>query len=144
MKQLPLVIASGPSPSFDNFLPGANAEALAAWLAADRAKRARPSLMGWAVGAAWPLIQGLRGHPSVSLAAGALVQRLLRPAPATLVVPAPVVASPPVLHQGLALVRRHPGTTVAMVAEAPKDEAGAGGAGMGGGMGGMGGMGMDM
>ncbi|WP_372528583.1 chaperonin GroEL, partial [Piscinibacter sp.] len=34
-------------------------------------------------------------------------------------------------------------TTEAMVAEAPKDEAGAGG-GMGGGMGGMGGMGMDM
>ncbi|WP_309639773.1 TCP-1/cpn60 chaperonin family protein, partial [Methylibium sp.] len=34
-------------------------------------------------------------------------------------------------------------TTEAMVAESPKDEAGAGG-GMGGGMGGMGGMGMDM
>ena len=97
---------------------GHNRERVAAWLAADRAKRARPSLMGWAAGAAWPLIQGLRGHPSVSLAAGALVQRLLRPTPATLVVPAPVVASPPVLQQGLALVRRHPGTTVAMVAAA--------------------------
>ena len=29
MKQLPLVIASGPSPSFDNFLPGRNAQAWA-------------------------------------------------------------------------------------------------------------------
>jgi hypothetical protein len=95
-----------------------NRERLAAWLAADRAKRSRPSLMGWAAGAAWPLIQGLRGYPSVSLAAGALVQRLLRPAPATLVVPAPPVASPPVLHLGLALVRRHPGATVAVVAAA--------------------------
>jgi len=35
-------------------------------------------------------------------------------------------------------------TTEAMIAEAPKEEAGAGGGMPGGGMGGMGGMGMDM
>lgn len=99
-----------------------NRERMAAWLAADRAERARPSLMGWAASAAWPLIKGLREHPSASLAAGALVQRLLRPAPApaTVVVPAPAVAppSPLVLRQGLALVRRHPGTVLALATAA--------------------------
>lgn len=92
-----------------------NRERLAAWLATDRAQRARPSLMGWVASAAWPLIKGLREHPSASLAAGALVQRLLRPAPTTVVVPAPVV-TPPLLVLGL--VRRHPGTVVALAAVA--------------------------
>lgn len=96
-----------------------NRERLASWLATDRAQRARPSLMGWVASAAWPLIKGLREHPSASLAAGALFQRLLRPAPATVVVPAPMVIPPvPVLVQGLGLVRRHPRTVVALAAVA--------------------------
>lgn len=98
-----------------------NRERLARWLATDRAQRARPSLMGWVASAAWPLIKGLREHPSASLAAGALFQRLLRPAPATVVVPAPMVIPPvpvPVLVQGLGLVRRHPRTVVALAAVA--------------------------
>lgn len=94
-----------------------NRERLARWLASDRAQRARPSLMGWVASAAWPLIKGLREHPSASLAAGALFQRLLRPAPATVVMPAPM-ATPPVLVQGLGLVRRHPRTVVALAAVA--------------------------
>lgn len=95
-----------------------NRERLAGWLVADRAQRARPSLMGWAASAAWPLIKGLREHPSASLAAGALFQRLLRPAPTTVVVPVPAAATPPVLLQGLAVVRRHPRTAVALAAVA--------------------------
>jgi hypothetical protein len=86
-----------------------NRERLARW--------ARPSLMGWVASAAWPLIKGLREHPSASLAAGALFQRLLRPAPATVVMPAPM-ATPTVLVQGLGLVRRHPRTVVALAAVA--------------------------
>jgi hypothetical protein len=65
------------------------------------------------------LIKGLREHPSASLAAGALFQRLLRPAPATVVMPAPMATPPvPVLVQGLGLVRRHPRTVVALAAVA--------------------------
>ena len=95
---------------------------MAEWLAADRAKRSRPSLAGWAASAAWPLIKGLREHPSASLALGALAQGLLRPAaPPNVQGPTPL-ASPPaipqVLAQGLALVRRHPKTAVAVTAAA--------------------------
>lgn len=93
-------------------------ERLAAWLATDRAQRARPSLLGWAASAAWPLVKGLREHPSVSLAAGALVQRLLRPAATTERLPAPAVSSPPAALQGLALARRHPRAVLALVAVA--------------------------
>jgi hypothetical protein len=83
-----------------------NRDRMAAWLAADRAKRARPSLGMWAVNALWPLINGVREHPSASLALGALAQGLLRPAPKG---PAPVLLpAAPVVGMGLALVRRHP------------------------------------
>lgn len=90
---------------------------MAEWLAADRAKRSRPSLAGWAASAAWPLIKGLREHPSASLALGALAQGLLRPAAPGGEGPA-LLATPPVLAQGLALVRRHPKTAVAVTAAA--------------------------
>jgi hypothetical protein len=92
-------------------------ERMAAWLAADRAHRARPSLGGWAASAVWPVIKGLREHPSASLALGALAQGLLRPAtPSGDAHTLPAI--PPMLDQGLALVRRHPKTAVAVVAAA--------------------------
>ena len=91
---------------------------MAEWLAADRAKRSRPSLAGWAASAAWPLIKGLREHPSASLALGALAQGLLRPAAPGGEAHAALLATPPVLAQGLALVRRHPKTAVAVTAAA--------------------------
>jgi hypothetical protein len=59
-----------------------NRERMAQWLAADRLERSRPSLGNWAVGAAgavWPLIQGLRDHPSAPLALGVLGQARRRP-----------------------------------------------------------------
>jgi hypothetical protein len=59
-----------------------NRERMAQWLAADRLERSRPSLGHWAVsaaGAVWPLIQGLRDHPSVPLALGVLGQARRRP-----------------------------------------------------------------
>lgn len=93
-----------------------NRDRMAAWLAADRAQRARPSLGMWAVNTLWPLINGVREHPSASLALGALAQGLLRPAPKGR---APVLpAAAPVVGAGLALVRRHPKTLVFAVAAA--------------------------
>jgi hypothetical protein len=59
-----------------------NRERMAQWLAANRLERSEPSLGNWAVGAAgavWPLIQGLRDHPSVPLALGVLSQARRRP-----------------------------------------------------------------
>ena len=59
-----------------------NRERMAQWLAADRLARSRPSLGNWAVGAVgavWPLIQGLRDHPSAPLALGVLGQARRRP-----------------------------------------------------------------
>lgn len=92
-------------------------ERMAVWLAADRAHRGRPSLGGWAASAVWPVIKGLRDHPSASLALGALAQGLLRPT-ASSGDALPLPATPPVLTQCLALVRRHPKTAVAVVAAA--------------------------
>ena len=59
-----------------------NRERMARWLAADRLEQSRPSLGHWAAGAAgvvWPLVQGLRNHPSAPLALGALVQARRHP-----------------------------------------------------------------
>lgn len=93
-----------------------NRDRMAAWLAADRAQRARPSLGLWAVNTLWPLINGVREHPSASLALGALAQGLLRStqsgqAPALL-------QAAPLMGVGLALLRRHPKKTAFAVAAA--------------------------
>jgi hypothetical protein len=56
-----------------------NRARLAAWLEHDRAAQAHPSLGGWAARAVLPLIDGLRQHPTASLALGALAQAWLRP-----------------------------------------------------------------
>lgn len=92
-------------------------ERIVEWLAADRSRRSRPSLANWATGALWPVINSLGEHPSASLVLGALAQGLLRPASPGGDAPA-LLAAPPVLDQGLALVRRHPKTAVALVAAA--------------------------
>jgi len=93
-------------------------ERMAAWLSADRAHRARPSLGGWAASAVWPVIKSLREHPSASLALGALAQGLLRPAAPSGEAPTLPPATPPVLAQGLAVVRRHPVKALAVAAMA--------------------------
>ncbi|MGS5086243.1 hypothetical protein ACVC7V_07010 [Hydrogenophaga sp. A37] len=90
---------------------------MAAWLAADQAKRAaRPSLGLWAMNTLLPLINGVREHPSASLALGALAKGLLgakhKGQTSVLVQAAPVVGG------GLALVRRHPKTMAFAVAAA--------------------------
>jgi hypothetical protein len=90
-----------------------NRARLADWLEHDRAAQANPSLGGWAARSLLPLIDGLRQHPTASLALGALAQAWLRPSP----------AGGGVQHlqtQALAAavntVRKHPKTTVAVVA----------------------------
>lgn len=88
-------------------------ERLALWLAADRAGQGRPSLGALAAGVVWPLLKGLREHPSASLALGALAQGLLRPPSARTAVRE---AAPPDTSAGLALLRRHPKSTLALAA----------------------------
>ncbi len=90
-----------------------NRARLADWLEHDRAAQAHPSLGGWAARAVLPLIDGLRQHPTASLALGALAQAWLRPPPAG-------SAQQPLESQALgtaiAVVRQHPKTTLAVAA----------------------------
>ncbi|MFP8777230.1 hypothetical protein [Hydrogenophaga sp. RWCD_12] len=88
-------------------------ERLALWLAADRAGQGRPTLGALAAGVVWPLLKGLREHPSASLALGALAQGLLRPTPARTALRE---ATPPDASEGLALLRRHPKAALALAA----------------------------
>lgn len=89
-------------------------ERLARWLAADRAGQGRPSLGALAAGVVWPLLKDLREHPSASLALGALAKGLLRPPPARAAVRE--VPPPDTTGAGLALLRRHPKSTLALAA----------------------------
>lgn len=88
-------------------------ERLARWLAADRAGQGRPSLGALAAGVVWPLLKGMREHPSASLALGALARGLLRPTPARSAVRE---VPPPDAGAGLALLRRHPKSALALAA----------------------------
>lgn len=89
-----------------------NRERLSGWLDADRARRAQPSLGGWAARAALPLISGLRQHPSASLALGALAQAWLGASPSGSARPLESQA----LGAAFTVVRRHPKTTLAVAA----------------------------
>lgn len=93
-----------------------NRARLADWLDRDRATQAHPSLGGWAARAVLPLLDGLRQHPTASLALGALVQAWLRPSPAG----GPQALESQALGTALAVVRRHPKITltVAVIAGA--------------------------
>lgn len=89
-----------------------NRARLASWLEQDRAAQAHPSLGGWAARTVLPLIDGLRQHPTASLALGALAQAWLRPSPAGSAQPLETQA----LGAALTTVRRHPKTTLAVAA----------------------------
>lgn len=87
---------------------------MANWLEHDRAAQAQPLLGGWAARAVLPLVDGLRQHPTASLALGALAQAWLRPtAPARGGGPA---LESQVLGAALTTVRKHPKTTLAVAA----------------------------
>jgi hypothetical protein len=87
---------------------------MANWLEHDRAVQAQPLLGGWAARAVLPLVEGLRQHPTASLALGALAQAWLRPtAPARGGGPA---LESQVLAAALSAVRKHPKTTLAVAA----------------------------
>jgi len=90
-----------------------NRARLADWLEQDSANQANPSLGGWAARAVLPLIDGLRQHPTASLALGALAQSWLRPLPTG---SAPQPLQSVALGSAMAVVRRHPKATLAVVA----------------------------
>lgn len=92
-----------------------NRARLADWLEHDRAAQAHPSLGGWAARAALPLINGLRQHPTASLALGALAQAWLRPSSPPISTTVQPLESQ-VLGAALTTVRKHPKTTVAVAA----------------------------
>jgi hypothetical protein len=91
-----------------------NRARLAQWLEQDRAAQAHPSLGGWAARAVLPLIDGLRQHPSASLALGALAQAWLRPSPPAVGGAQPLESQ--ALGAALSTVRKHPKTTLAVAA----------------------------
>lgn len=86
---------------------------LAMWLEHERAAQARPSVGSWAARSVWPLISDLRQNPTAVLALGALVSAWQRPSHATGNAPAPVSRF---LVPALTAARRHPKTTLALVA----------------------------
>jgi hypothetical protein len=89
-----------------------NRERLSGWLEEDRARRAQPSLGGWAARAALPLISGLRQHPTASLALGALAQAWLGASPSG----SARALESQALGAAFTVVRRHPKTTLAVTA----------------------------
>ena len=89
-----------------------NRARLAHWLEQDRADRSDLAPAGWATRAVMPLIDGLRQHPTASMALGALAQAWLRPAPRD-GMPAPESL---MLGAALTAVRKHPRTSLALAA----------------------------
>mgnify|MGYP006182144043 FL=1 len=87
-----------------------NRQRLSGWLEQDR--RAHASY-GWVAAAALPVLKSLGTHPVASLALGALAQGWMRDSPATL--PGPPLETQ-ALGAALAVVRRHPKTSLAVVA----------------------------
>jgi hypothetical protein len=85
---------------------------LAHWLEQDRADRNVPASGGWAARAVMPLIDGLRQHPTASMALGALAQTWLSPSPRDGVLAPEALA----LGAALAAVRKHPRTSLALAA----------------------------
>ena len=87
-----------------------NRQRLSGWLEQDR--RAHASY-GWVAAAALPVLRSLGTHPVASLALGALAQGWMRDSPATL--PGPPLKTQ-ALGAALAVVRRHPKTSLAVAA----------------------------
>ena len=87
-----------------------NRQRLSGWLEQDR--RAHASY-GWVAAAALPVLKSLGTHPVASLALGALAQGWMRDSPATL--PGPPLKTQ-ALGAALAVVRRHPKTSLAVAA----------------------------
>lgn len=84
---------------------------IARWLEQDRQAPAA-SALGCAVRSALPLLGGLRAHPGTAVVLGALAQAWLRSGPPP---PARDNAMRPPLDLAIALVRRHPGTSLVAV-----------------------------
>jgi hypothetical protein len=89
-----------------------NRALLADWLEQDRVAQAHPSPGRWVTGVVLPMIDGLRQHPTASLALGALAQAWIRQLPAG--GSHPPESQP--LGTVITVVRQHPKTTLALTA----------------------------
>lgn len=85
---------------------------IARWLEQDHQAPAASSALGCAVRSALPLLGSLRAHPGTAVVLGALAQAWLRSGPPP---PARDNAMRPPLDLAIALVRRHPGTSLVAV-----------------------------
>lgn len=91
-----------------------NRERLSGWLEQDRRRRAERSAGGWLAGMLWPVLKGLGTEPVASLALGALARGWQQRTPAT--PPAPPLETQAMGAAALAVVRRHPKTSLAVAA----------------------------
>lgn len=89
-----------------------NRERLSGWFEQDRRKQADRASAGWLAGSLWPVLQGLGTQPVVSLALGALTQGMLQRTPGA---PRPALETQ-ALGAAMAVVRRHPKTSLAVAA----------------------------
>jgi len=91
-----------------------NRERLSGWFERDRQLQAERASGGWLAGVLLPVLKELGTQPVASLALGALAQGMLQRTPGTTGAPLETQA----LGAALAVVRRHPKTSLAVAAVA--------------------------